>query len=74
VKKNNQKYGQLIQEIYGHSGYVNTTCFSSDGSFFYSADSDGKILVWNCNSTNSSKEDFREWSLRDEIEIDDLKV
>jgi jouberin len=73
-KKVNQKYGFLLQEIYGHSGYVNSTCFSNDGLIFYSADSIGKILAWNCNSTNSSKESFKDWSLKEEIEINDLKV
>ena len=77
IKKANkfiQKYGFLLQEIYGHSGYVNSTCFSNDGLIFYSADSNGKILAWNCNSTNSSKESFKDWSLKEEIEINDLKV
>lgn len=70
----NQKYGQLLQEMYGHNGFVNTTCFSADGSILYSADSNGKILIWNCNSTSGSKEKFKEWTIKHEIEIDELKV
>lgn len=69
-----QKYGQLLQEIYGHSGFVNTTCFSLDGSLLYSADSNGKILIWNCNSTNPTKDKFKEWTMRHEIEINEFKV
>lgn len=50
-RKMNQKYGQLMQELFGHQGYVNSSCFSQDGTTLYSADSVGKIIAWNCNST-----------------------
>lgn len=47
-KKQNQKYGELLQELPGHSGYINSICFSADGNFLYSADSVGFIKLWNC--------------------------
>lgn len=55
-KRANQKYGQLLQELFGHSGYINSTCFSSDGTILYSADSVGNILSWNANSTQGGKQ------------------
>lgn len=69
----NQKYGKLLQELYGHNGYVNATCFSIDGLSLYSADSNGKILAWNSKSTNALKDQFKEWSLKQEIQIEELK-
>lgn len=40
------KYGQLLQELSGHVGYVNALCFSADGDCLYSADSAGRIKCW----------------------------
>ena len=48
--KKSQKYGELLQELFGHSGYINTICFSSDGFFLYSGDSAGSIKSWNAYS------------------------
>lgn len=45
-KKRNQKYGELLQELYGHNGYINTTCFSNKADTLYSADSFGEIKAW----------------------------
>jgi WD40 repeat protein len=40
------QYGQLVQELYGHIGYINSMCFSNDGHSMYSADSFGRIHCW----------------------------
>ena len=59
-----------MQEMYGHQGYVNSSCFSQDGTILYSADSVGKIISWNCNSTQGDT--FSEWTMRDEINVAEL--
>lgn len=41
-------YGLLVQELQGHAGFVNSMCFSNDGTKLYSADSNGKISIWDC--------------------------
>lgn len=53
-KKKYQKYGELLQELNGHIGYVNSICFNSDGNLLYSADSAGEIKVWNCFLSNEA--------------------
>ncbi len=74
-KKAGQKYGQLLQELFGHVGYVNSSCFSGDGAVLYTADSVGKILAWNCGSVGQGggKEEFSEWALKEEIDVDELQ-
>lgn len=52
-KKKNNKYGELLQELYGHNGYINSTCFSNDVNNFFSADSLGVIKMWS-KSTESN--------------------
>ncbi len=42
------EYGQLVQELYGHVGYINSMCFSCDGQSLYTADSCGRIHLWKC--------------------------
>ncbi len=42
------QFGQLVQELYGHIGYINSLCFTIDGLRLYSADSFGKIFSWKC--------------------------
>ena len=70
-KKIGQNYGQLLQELFGHNGFINSSCFSTDGMLMYSADSVGKILVWNTNLTSDS---FSEWTLKGDISVDELEV
>jgi jouberin len=47
ILKQQSQYGVLMQELYGHIGYINSICFSKDGFSLYSADSFGKIYCWN---------------------------
>jgi jouberin len=46
-KKKIQKHGELLQELFGHHGYINSICFSANGLVLYSADSAGSIKSWN---------------------------
>lgn len=52
-RKKSSKYGELLQEIFSHSGYINSICFAHDGLTFYSADSAGIIKSWNCFNTEN---------------------
>ncbi len=74
-KRMGQKYGQLLQEMFGHVGFVNSSCFSSDASVFYTADSVGNIFAWNCglSGQNGRDEGFSEWSVRENIDVDELQ-
>jgi jouberin len=47
-RKKSSRYGELLQEIFAHSGYINSLCFSFNGLILYSADSAGVIKSWNC--------------------------
>lgn len=53
-KKKYQKYGELLQELYGHNGYINSTCFTNDTKTFFSADSLGVIKMWKTNSDSNT--------------------
>ena len=37
---------QLMYELKGHEGFVNSIAFSPDKIFMYSGDSEGRIIVW----------------------------
>ena len=41
-----------MQELDGHSSYVNSLCFDDEGSKLFSADGAGKIRVWNVYVTD----------------------
>ena len=41
-----------MQELDGHSSYVNSLCFDDEGSKLFSADGVGKIRVWNVYVTD----------------------
>ena len=43
---------QLIQELEGHRGYINSLCFDDEGGLLYSGDSQGQIRVWNSYCTD----------------------
>ncbi|XP_078609281.1 jouberin-like isoform X5 [Branchiostoma floridae x Branchiostoma japonicum] len=40
-------YGQLLKEMEGHQGLVNSLCFDRDGIRMFSADSEGVVIIWN---------------------------
>ncbi|XP_046857215.1 jouberin-like [Xenia sp. Carnegie-2017] len=39
--------GQLLREMEGHGGFINTICFHPTGQFMYSGDSLGTVIIWN---------------------------
>ena len=53
-RKKASKYGELLQEIFAHNGYINSVCFSYDGSILYSADSAGSIKSWHCTKVDDN--------------------
>ncbi|GAB1607187.1 jouberin-like, partial [Argonauta hians] len=47
-------YGQLLQELQSHKGYVNSLCFCRLGEKLYSGDSVGTLLMWKCHVGGSA--------------------
>ena len=61
--KNNNKtgagnYGQLLLELFGHTGYINSLCFANDGTRLYSADSAGCIKAWSSKASTHNGRPF----------------
>ncbi|KAM3594578.1 uncharacterized protein V6R79_010038 [Siganus canaliculatus] len=65
--------GQLLQEFEGHSSFINTICFDSEGRRMFSADNSGLILVWK-TSVNDSKprQPCYRWCIEKKINESDL--
>ncbi|XP_064605140.1 jouberin-like [Liolophura sinensis] len=70
----NKTNPELLQEIEGHRGNVNSLCFNDDGSKLYTADSLGSIKIWNVYvSEEPSRRGFiRDWGLYQEIQETEL--
>ncbi|KAM6912221.1 jouberin [Xenentodon cancila] len=66
--------GQLLQEFEGHSSFINTVCFDSDGTRMFSADNTGLIIVWktSVNDSRPRQQPCRHWSLEKKIHESDL--
>ncbi|XP_051251381.1 jouberin isoform X1 [Dicentrarchus labrax] len=66
--------GQLLQEFEGHSSFINTVCFDSEGRRMFSADNTGLIIVWK-TSVNDSKQHqpCRRWCIEKKIDESDLR-
>ncbi|CAB4020711.1 jouberin isoform X1 [Paramuricea clavata] len=47
--------GQLLREMDGHSGFINTICFDPLGQFMFSGDSSGTVIVWNTYANVETK-------------------
>jgi jouberin len=72
-----QPNGQILQELTGHRGYINTICFTDHGQFLYSADSVGAIFEWKCYANDALKEKryvHKAWELEKEIIVEELQV
>ncbi|KAF7670049.1 hypothetical protein LDENG_00084520 [Lucifuga dentata] len=65
--------GHLLQEFDGHSSFINTICFDSDGSRMFSADNVGLIIVWK-TLVNGSKQQHPclRWCIEKKIDESDL--
>lgn len=56
---------QLLQELEGHSGFVNSLAFDSEGRKLYSGDSGGTVCVWNVFVTEQAGRPgfLRDWTV-----------
>jgi jouberin len=84
------KYANLKQELFGHLGYVNSMCFSSNGNWLYSGDSAGQIICWSVGKNADSvivrksidhqgkdeeeKVPLKEWTQHHDINVQEIKV
>uniref|UniRef100_H3DPP8 Abelson helper integration site 1 n=1 Tax=Tetraodon nigroviridis TaxID=99883 RepID=H3DPP8_TETNG len=65
--------GQLLEEFDGHSSFINTLCFDTEGRRMYSADSTGLIIVWKTSVINDQQlEPSHQWSIDTKINEKDL--
>uniref|UniRef100_A0A1A8MVS4 Abelson helper integration site 1 n=1 Tax=Nothobranchius pienaari TaxID=704102 RepID=A0A1A8MVS4_9TELE len=67
--------GQLLQEFEGHSSFINTICFDSEGSRMFSADNTGTIIVWktSVNDDKNRQKPCHRWCIERKISEDDLR-
>ncbi|KFO87913.1 Jouberin, partial [Buceros rhinoceros silvestris] len=66
-------HGQLLQELDGHKGFINTLCFDAEGLHMFSGDSSGLIIVWDTSVKGSSQHLFQHWRINKEIKENDIK-
>ncbi|KAM9777524.1 LOW QUALITY PROTEIN: jouberin [Neosynchiropus ocellatus] len=52
--------GLLLKEFDGHSSYINTICFDSDGYRMFSGDNTGQILIWR-TSVKTHQQPCSQW-------------
>jgi jouberin len=52
----NRETGNIITELEGHAGRVNSLVFTPDNTKLYSADSTGIIKMWSCRLSKESSE------------------
>jgi jouberin len=67
------KHGQLLREMDGHRGLVNSIAFDSQGIKMFSADSTGTIIMWTTNVNRQQTTDVDQWNILKEISSPDLK-
>ncbi|KAJ0008677.1 hypothetical protein NQD34_016092 [Periophthalmus magnuspinnatus] len=66
--------GQLLQEFEGHSSFINTICFDSEGGRMFSADNAGTLIVWQSSVKDSScRQPCQHWCVERKIEEADLR-
>ncbi|XP_029982710.1 jouberin [Sphaeramia orbicularis] len=65
--------GQLLHEFEGHSSFINTVCFDSEGRRMFSADNTGLIIVWKTWVTDSTHhQPCHHWCIEKKIDEIDL--
>uniref|UniRef100_I3IWA8 Jouberin n=1 Tax=Oreochromis niloticus TaxID=8128 RepID=I3IWA8_ORENI len=66
--------GQLLQEFEGHSSFINTVCFDSEGRRMFSGDNMGLIIVWktSVNDSRQRQQPCRHWCIERKIDESDL--
>lgn len=66
--------GQLLREFEGHSSFINSICFNSEGTRMFSADNAGSIIVWKSGVNDGfSRQPCQHWRVETKIEEADLK-
>ncbi|XP_072313591.1 jouberin isoform X2 [Eucyclogobius newberryi] len=67
--------GQLLQEFEGHSSFINTICFDSEGGRMFSADNAGTIIVWQSWVNDSShRQPCQNWCIERKLDEADLRA
>ncbi|XP_035664339.1 jouberin-like [Branchiostoma floridae] len=67
-------YGQLLKEMEGHQGLVNSLCFDRDGIRMFSADSEGVVIIWNTFVHEQPRRDpVAEWNLHHQVREEELR-
>ncbi|XP_072221649.1 jouberin isoform X2 [Leuresthes tenuis] len=67
--------GQLLQEFEGHSSFINTVCFDSEGTRMFSADNTGLIIVWKTlvHDGRQRQQPCHHWCTERKIDESDLR-
>uniref|UniRef100_A0A8C6UY69 Abelson helper integration site 1 n=1 Tax=Neogobius melanostomus TaxID=47308 RepID=A0A8C6UY69_9GOBI len=66
--------GQLLQEFEGHSSFINTICFDSEGRRMFSADNAGSVVVWKSwLNDGSSRHLCQHWCIERRFDEADLR-
>ncbi|XP_064412135.1 jouberin isoform X2 [Latimeria chalumnae] len=67
-------HGHLLQELDGHTSFINTLCFDAEGLRMFSGDSLGQIIIWNTFINEGSQHHpVQQWGIHKEIREDDMK-
>jgi len=77
-KLSDTEHATLLRELGGHNGYINTLTFMGSGSMFFSGDSCGIILQWNCHDEKKKKktsmvDSVNHWKVERMIELLEIK-
>nr|XP_054754386.1 jouberin-like [Lytechinus pictus] len=64
--ESNSQTGELMYELKGHEGFVNSIAFSPDGTHMYSGDSQGRIIVWKSAGSNGN------WMIKQHVDDKDV--
>ncbi|XP_076368102.1 jouberin-like isoform X3 [Tachypleus tridentatus] len=62
---------ELVQELEGHHSMVNSLCWDSSQNKLYSADGDGKIIVWKAGPCTENE--FNQWTKEKIVSLPELK-
>ncbi|KAM9708599.1 jouberin isoform 1-T1 [Menidia menidia] len=66
--------GLQLQEFEGHSSFINTVCFDSEGNRMFSADNVGLIIVWktSVHDGRQRQQSCHQWCIEKKIDERDL--
>jgi len=58
---------QLLQELDGHPGFINSLCFNEDNTIMYSGDNVGRIRAWSVFVTPEPSSKGRSFQTKPDI-------